>query len=129
MDCADPYQRIIAAKIGKNKQFDIDNANVEIRFLNELRTVDLSECADNEGHNRIVEFLDSFNFRKHVIIIFEHLHINLYKYTNLNKKRSPIFDKPLLKRIIYQIIQGLKYMKNKQIIHCDMKPENIIFTD
>lgn len=55
--------------------------------------------------------------------------MNLYKYISLNKKRKPIFDKVLLKRVAYQIIQGLKYMKNKQVIHCDMKPENIIFTD
>jgi len=25
--------------------------------------------------------------------------------------------------------QGLKFMKNRGIIHCDMKPENVIFTD
>lgn len=27
------------------------------------------------------------------------------------------------------MVQGLKYMKNKVIIHCDMKPENVLFTD
>ena len=25
--------------------------------------------------------------------------------------------------------KGLKFMKNRSIIHCDMKPENVIFTD
>ena len=30
-------QRIVAAKIGKNKKFDIDNANVEIKFLQKLK--------------------------------------------------------------------------------------------
>ena len=57
-------------------------------------------------------FKDSFNFRQHVIIIFEHLHMNLYKFISINKKKKPILDKGLLKRISYQIIQGLKYMKN-----------------
>lgn len=129
VDCADPNQRIVAAKIGKNKKFDVDNANIEIKFLSQLNDVDKHECADIEGHDRIVKFKDSFNFRQHVIIIFEHLHMNLYKYISLHKKRKPIFDQALLKRISYQMIQGLKYMKNKSIIHCDMKPENIIFTD
>ena len=55
--------------------------------------------------------------------------MNLYKYISLHKKRRPIFEPAHLKRISYQMIQGLKYMKNKQVIHCDMKPENIIFTD
>jgi len=27
------------------------------------------------------------------------------------------------------MVQGLKYMKNKSVIHCDMKPENVLFTD
>jgi len=33
VDMKDPNRRIVAAKIGKNKKFDIDNANVEIKFL------------------------------------------------------------------------------------------------
>lgn len=28
-----------------------------------------------------------------------------------------------------QICEGLVYMKNKGVIHCDIKPENILFTD
>lgn len=27
------------------------------------------------------------------------------------------------------MVQGLFYLKNKGVIHCDMKPENIIFTN
>ncbi len=57
------------------------------------------------------------------------LHFNLYKYIKANKNQMPIFDPNLLKSIIFQIVQGLKYMKNHHIIHCDMKPENVIFTD
>ena len=63
IDCADPNQRTIAAKIGKNKKFDVDNANIEIKFLSQLNDVDKHECADIEGHDRIVKFKDSFNFR------------------------------------------------------------------
>ena len=113
IDYGDPNQRIVAAKIGKNKKFDVDNANIEIKFLSQLNEVDKNECADNEGYERIVKFKDSFNFRQHVVIIFEHLHMNLYKYISLHKKRKPIMDQALLKRISYQMIQGLKYMKNK----------------
>ena len=69
----------MAAKIGKNKKFDVDNANVEIRLLKKLME------GESEGRERIVEFLDSFKFRQHVVIIFEHLHYNLYRYMKCNK--------------------------------------------
>lgn len=62
-DCADPNEGIVAAKIGKNKKFDVDNANIEVKFLTQLKELDKNDCADNEGHDRIVEFKDSFNFR------------------------------------------------------------------
>ena len=38
----------------------------------------------NQGSARIVDYLDSFNFRQHVIIVFECLYVNLYRYMKLN---------------------------------------------
>ena len=112
VDMKDPSKRLVAAKIGKNKKFDVDNAQVEIRILKQLKNVDQNKIGDSEGYNRIVEYLDSFNFRQHVIIIFENLHFNLYKFLNVNKLRTPIFEPHQLKRIVYQTLQGLKYLKN-----------------
>ena len=39
------------------------------------------------------------------------------------------FTQSQLKIISKQVCQGLKYMRNHGVIHCDMKPENILFTD
>ena len=64
-----------------------------------------------------------------MVIIFECLSHNLYKYQKLNKRFNPVFDPDQLRTISRQICQGLKYMKNIEVIHCDMKPENILFTD
>ena len=36
IDYKDPNHRIVAAKISKNKKFDVDNANVEIKLLNKM---------------------------------------------------------------------------------------------
>lgn len=130
IDMADPKQKkLVAAKIGKNKKFDVDNAYVEVKFLKRLKNPDDKQCNDYEGKDRIVEYLDSFNFRQHVVIIFEYLNTNLYKYISYYKAKRPVFDPVLLKRVTYQMCQGLKYLVNNKIIHCDMKPENIIFTD
>lgn len=48
---------------------------------------------------------------------------------NMHKRYKPIFQKDQLRDISRQICQGLKYMQNQSVIHCDMKPENILFTD
>ena len=107
-DLADPNERIVAAKIGKNKKFDVDNANVEIRLLEKLRAP-LEE--DNEGHDCLVHMVDSFRFRQHVIIIFACLSLNLYKYQKLNKRTKQAFNPQQLKTIAKQVCQGLKFMK------------------
>ena len=47
---------------------------------------------DNEGKDCIVEFIDSFKFRQHVVMVFECLSLNLYEYQKLNKRRRPVFS-------------------------------------
>jgi len=63
IDRADPNGKVVAAKIGKNKKFDVDNANYEIKILKQLNEDISDDCDDKEGQNRIVKFLDSFSFR------------------------------------------------------------------
>ena len=55
---------------------------------------------ESEGRERIVEFLDSFKFRQHVVIIFEHLHYNLYRYMKCNKNLQKIFEDHHLRSIV-----------------------------
>lgn len=60
IDYKDPNHRVVAAKIGKNKKFDVENANVEIRILKKLKQRDIG---DDEGYDCLVEYIDSFMFR------------------------------------------------------------------
>ena len=85
MQCIDhkhPSKVLVALKISKNKKFDVDNASIEIKLLNKLITHDSNQ--DYEGSNRVVAMIDSFKFRQHTIIVFEHLYMNLYKYMKVN---------------------------------------------
>jgi dual specificity tyrosine-phosphorylation-regulated kinase 2/3/4 len=34
-----------------------------------------------------------------------------------------------VKPLVFQIIQGLIYLKHCEVIHCDLKPENIMYKD
>ena len=60
--------------------------------------------------------------------MFELLGKNLY--FDLKEGGYKGFDiKTKLKPIVFQILQGLVYIKHCKIIHCDLKPENLVFTD
>ena len=64
----------VALKISRNKKFDVENAGVENKILNNLK---LKDPTDKQG---IVRIMDCFSFRKHVVLVFEMLGMNLYKY-------------------------------------------------
>ena len=65
--------RPLAIKISKSKKSETDNARVEAKLLKRI----LGKDPDKYG---IVKMFDSFYFRRHFIIVFELLDINLYKY-------------------------------------------------
>ena len=72
-----------------------------------------------------------FKFRGHYIIVFELLNINLQQWISdfppitkhVDVKRKEVWD------IANQMLTGLKILKSMKIIHCDLKPENVLFTD
>jgi len=66
-------------------------------------------------------------FRKHLCVTFELLSINLYEYLKVGDFKGLSLN--LIRRIAIQIIYALNYIKQEMIIHCDLKPENIILKD
>lgn len=65
--------KTVAIKLSKSKKQDTDNACVEAKLLKRI----LGKDPDKFG---IVKMYDSFYFRRHFIIVFELLDINLYRY-------------------------------------------------
>ena len=112
--------REVALKISRNKKFDVDNAHVEFRILQTLKQHD---PADSHG---VVRVIDSFPFRKHVVLVFELLGTNLYKHLKTEQAR---FSQGQLRRLAGQMLQALAFIKEVGVVHCDLKPENILFTD
>ncbi|CAL7939552.1 unnamed protein product [Xylocopa violacea] len=48
---------------------------------------------------------------------------NLYQ---LMKDRDKLFPEPVIKNIVYQVLQGLAFMHKHGFFHRDMKPENLL---
>ena len=75
------------------------------------------------SNNNIVKLLDNFVYENHNCLVFQLLGITLLDINEYYDYRIPI---DILKNIIYQILQGLNELHKNKIIHCDLKPENIM---
>jgi len=117
----------VAIKISRNKKFDFDNGKVEYGILKTIKEL------DTKGSAGVVKVQDCFPFRNHMVLVFEFLGQNLYKYLKTapsqSYQRASPFSMPQLKSVTLQLLKTLHFLKDVAgVIHCDLKPENILFT-
>jgi len=111
-------QEVVALKILRNKKRLYKQGLIEAKILEEL-------CEnDPEDKKNIIRIKEKFVFRKHLILSFEMLSMNLYEFIKSNNFQGVSVG--LVRRFAIQLLVSLHYMKEHNIIHCDMKPENIL---
>jgi serine/threonine protein kinase len=71
--------------------------------------------------------LDHFQFRQFYVIVFEALDVNLYKHIKSPKFKG--MSKSEIRSIALQLLKGLLHLKKIGVVHCDLKPENVLFSD
>ena len=72
----------------------------------------------------MVSFVQSFYFRGHLCISTELLGMNLYEFIKCHDFRG--FSLKLIRRFAKQLLSSLMLLKSKKVIHCDLKPENVL---
>lgn len=72
----------------------------------------------------MVNFTQSFYFRGHLCISTELLGMNLYEFIKIHDFKG--FSLKLIRRFTKQLLNSLILLKSHKVIHCDMKPENIL---
>ncbi|XP_056644515.1 dual specificity tyrosine-phosphorylation-regulated kinase 4 isoform X1 [Diorhabda sublineata] len=108
----------VAIKIIRNKKRFHHQALVEVRILDHLRKKD-KEC----NHN-VIHMLEYFYFRNHLCISFELLSLNLYELIKKNNYQG--FSLNLIRRFANSLLKCLRLLQKENIIHCDLKPENVL---
>ena len=77
----------------------------------------------------IVKYFDSFEDNESFNIIMEYCDgLDLRKYINDHKNSNDFIEKDIIYHIILEICKGLKEIHNKNLIHRDLKPDNIFLT-
>lgn len=108
----------VALKMVRNEKRFHRQAQEEVRILEHLRK------KDKDNGMNIIHMLDSFTFRNHMCITFELLYINLYELIKKNKFQG--FSIQLVRKFCHSLLQCLDALHSYKIIHCDMKPENVL---
>ena len=78
-------------------------------------------------HPNVVHLLDHFENAEYIFIVMEYIHGG--RLTDYMKEKKFNFTEKLAAEIIYQIALGVKYLHKYDIIHYDLKPDNMMLTE
>ncbi|KAJ0988888.1 hypothetical protein J5N97_007244 [Dioscorea zingiberensis] len=93
--------------------------------INIHREIDiLSSCY----HPNIIGFRTSFidYFLGDVFVVMEHASSDLRTYMMRNRISRRVNKEATVKRLMFQLLQGVAYLHNMKIIHRDLKPDNLL---
>ncbi len=108
------YKREVALKLISPDETFASQARVEVSVLKRVEG----------GSSRVVKMFEHLKFRGRLCVVFELLHINLYEF--LEARAFAKLDIQHVRHIARQMVDALVYLKHMQVVHCDIKPENIL---
>ena len=113
-------------KIIAIKQIEISKINKSKETYNNIRNEFFILSKIN--HNNIIKLIDYELTKNNIYFILDYCNGgNLSEYIKYyEKKEGKLLNEFYIQKLLRQLIKGLEYMHNKNIIHRDLKLENIL---
>lgn len=83
-----------------------------------------AEGVSDPSSAKIVKLRDQFDYKGHMVLIFEKLEMSLYDLLKIVKFDGLTLN--VIRLFGAYILEGLHILQLKKITHCDLKPENIM---
>jgi serine/threonine protein kinase len=112
---------IVAVKVIKNKPAYHKQGLLEVKIVHALNTKH-----DPHDTKSIVRVDESFEYKGHICIVFELLNMSLLDILSQNQFRG--LPLTVVQRFTRQLLTALATLESANIIHCDIKPENILLS-
>ena len=77
-------------------------------------------------HPNVVDFQEAYKRKGNLYLVFEFVEKNLLE---LLQEHPQGLDPNLIRYLIYQLCKAIKYLHDQNIIHRDVKPENLLITE
>ena len=106
------------------KEVALKVINADESFEEQARVEIMALQRASHGSSRVVKMMEHFTFRGHTCVVFELLDVNLYEFLAARNFRR--LEMRHVRHISSQMIEALVYLKEVHVVHCDIKPENIL---
>ena len=113
----------VCMKVACNRKHCFEQSRREVKTLRYLN----EQSESRRQESGVVKLRDAFVFREHQILVFDELAYDLYELLKVEKFCG--ISLKLVRKYAVQILQTLSFLSQSSglgLIHCDLKPENIM---
>jgi serine/threonine-protein kinase PRP4 len=112
----------VAVKMIRNNDIMKKAADKELSILTDLAS------KDPENKKHCVRILANLEYRNHVALVFESMHMNLRETIKKFGKNVGI-NATAVRMYARQLLIALKHLADLRVVHADIKPDNILVSE
>ncbi|BFU19096.1 serine/threonine protein kinase ppk15, putative [Entamoeba histolytica HM-3:IMSS] len=109
----------VAIKVLRSKFSYFRQGMLEVAMLSLL-----NDAYDKDGSSNTVRLVDHFLYHSHLCIVTELLGKNLYQAIQARNYKG--FPVNIIRNYMKSLLQCLSVLEDASIVHCDVKPENML---